>query len=318
MNQRELVHDFGGDGPIIHLAHANGFPPASYGPFAQTLIDSPLLHQAERSTPAALDSVCGASALGEAAHQIYHVIGLPARPLWPHSQPESAPSWHTFADDLIAGLDELGAKDIIGLGHSMGGAYTLLAAVRRPDLFRALVLIDPVIMPRAVLAVLWLMRRFGLSRRQPLVQGALRRRRTWPDRQACYNHCRSKRLFADWPEASLLAYVKAGTRVGQDGQVTLIYLPEWEAHIFATAPTDIWRYVPKVAIPLLVIRGEGSSTFRPQAQRRMAHLLPGARFVQISNAGHLVPMERPVETGTAVLDFLERSRCLEHHRSRIA
>jgi pimeloyl-ACP methyl ester carboxylesterase len=304
VNQRELVHDFGGDGPIIHLAHANGFPPASYGPFAQTLIESPLLYQAEPSTPAALDSVCDAKALGEAAQQTYHVIGLPARPLWPRSQPESAPTWHTFADDLIAGLDELGAKHIIGLGHSMGGAYTLLAAVQRPDLFRALVLIDPVIMPPRILAVLWLMRRLGLSRRQPLVQGALRRRRTWPDRQACYNHYRSKRLFADWPETSLRAYVEAGMRLDQDGQVTLVYPPEWEAHIFATAPTDIWRYVPKLAIPLLVIRGERSDTFRLRAQRRMARLLPGARFVQIPGAGHLVPMERPAVTAAAVLDFL--------------
>jgi pimeloyl-ACP methyl ester carboxylesterase len=186
----------------------------------------------------------------------------------------------------------------------MGGAYTLLAAVQRPDLFRALVLIDPVIMPPRILAVLWLMRRLGLSRRQSLVQGALRRRRTWPDRQACYNHYRSKRLFADWPETSLRAYVEAGMRLDQDGQVTLVYPPEWEAHIFATAPTDIWRYVPKLAIPLLVIRGERSDTFRLRAQRRMARLLPGARFVQIPGAGHLVPMERPAVTAAAVLDFL--------------
>lgn len=304
VNQRELVHDFGGDGPIIHLAHANGFPPASYGPLAQTLVGSPLPHRAEYASPTTMDSTCDANSVDQTTRLTYHVIGLPARPLWPDSQRESAPSWHTFADDLIAGLDELGAKHIIGLGHSMGGAYTLLAAVQRPDLFRALVLIDPVIMPPRILAVLWLMRRLGLSRRHPLVQGALRRRRTWPDRQACYNHYRSKRLFADWPETSLRAYVEAGMRLDQDGQVTLVYPPEWEAHIFATAPTDIWRYVPKLAAPLLVIRGERSDTFRLRAQRRMARLLPGARFVQIPGAGHLVPMERPTETGAAVLDFL--------------
>lgn len=304
VNQRELLHDFGGDGPIIHLAHANGFPPGSYGPFALTLTDPPLLREAERRTGTPLEDICRTKTLGEATRQTFHVIGLPARPLWPQSQPESAPSWHTFADDLIQGLDELGVKRVIGLGHSMGGVYTLLAAIRRPDLFRALVLIDPVIMPPGILAVLWLMRRLGLSQRQPLVQGALRRRRTWPNRQACYDHYHSKPLFADWPEASLRAYVKAGTRVGQDGRVTLVYPPEWEAHIFATAPADVWHYVPKLTIPVLGIRGERSDTFRPQAQRRMARLLPGARFIQIPDAGHLVPMERPRETGAVVLDFL--------------
>ena len=33
----DLLHDFGGQGPLIHLAHANGFPPGTYTPFAQAL-----------------------------------------------------------------------------------------------------------------------------------------------------------------------------------------------------------------------------------------------------------------------------------------
>ena len=115
---------------------------------------------------------------------------------------------------------------------------------------------------------------------------------------------------AMWEDAERIlafqrAYVEAGTRAGQDGQVTLVYPPEWEAHIFATAPADIWRYIPKLTIPVLVIRGEQSDTFRPQAQRRMARLLPDAQFIQIPDAGHLVPMERPDETGAAVIEFLQ-------------
>ena len=33
------MHNFGGDGPIVHLAHANGFPPGAYRLLAETLTD---------------------------------------------------------------------------------------------------------------------------------------------------------------------------------------------------------------------------------------------------------------------------------------
>ena len=270
----DLLYNFGREGTVIHLAHANGFPPATYSPLAETLSDQ------------------------------YQVIGLPARPLWPGRRPESAPDWHTLADDLIRGLDELGLKGIVGVGHSLGGVCTMLAAVHRPDLFCAVVLIDPVILPPVWLWVLRLMRWLGLGQRQPLVQGALRRRRTWPSRQACYERFRGKRLFARWPDSSLRAYVEAGTRRRTDGEVELVYPPEWEAHIFGTTPVDVWRFVPQLHTPALVMRGEHSNTFRAESQRRMEHHLPFARFRVMRDAGHLVPMERPAETGATIRGFL--------------
>jgi pimeloyl-ACP methyl ester carboxylesterase len=110
--------DLGGTGPIVHLAHANGFPPGTYRPLAEILTGQPV----------------------DGSGRSYHVIALPSRPLWPGSLPDSAPSWHPLADDLIRGLDDLGLSGIVGVGHSLGGVLTLWAAVRRPDLFRAVVL----------------------------------------------------------------------------------------------------------------------------------------------------------------------------------
>jgi len=260
---------------FIHLAHANGFPPGTYRPLAETLTDR------------------------------YHVVGLPSRPLWPGSRPASAPDWHPLADDLIEGLDSLRLKGIVGVGHSLGGVLTMWAAVCRPDLLRAVVLIDPVILPPGRLWVLRLLRALRLERRLPLVQATLRRRRAWPSRRACYEHYRHKPLFAVWPEASLWAYVEAATRERANGQVELVYPPEWEAHIFATAPTDAWQAVPHLHTPALVVRGEHSATFRPECLARMARLLPHARFAVISGAGHLAPMERPAETGMVIQTFLD-------------
>ncbi len=267
-------HDFGGDGPILHIAHANGFPPGTYRPLAATLTDR------------------------------YHVIGVPARPLWPGSSPEEIADWRPLGHDLVRQLDGLGLRGIIGVGHSMGGVMTLWAAVDRPDLFRAVVLIDPVILPPQWLLLARLLRWFGVEPRPSLVRGALHRRRTWPGREECFAYFRTKPFFARWPDESLWAYVEAGTRPRPDGGVELVYPPEWEARIFSTIPTDIWRDVPRLRLPTLIIRGEHSGTFFPPALRRMERVLPHARSVVIPDAGHMVPLERPAEVGAAIREFL--------------
>jgi len=73
----------------------------------------------------------------------------------------------------------------------------------------------------------------------------------------------------------------------------------------ATTPTDVWCHVRRLHTPALVIRGEHSQTFQPAGQGHMAHRLPQPFFVTISDAGHLEAMERPVETGRAIRQFME-------------
>ena len=267
--------DFGGDGPLLHLAHANAYPPGTYRPLAMIL--------AKR----------------------YHVLALPARPLWPGSRPQEIASWHPLADDLIAGLDRLGAGPIVGIGHSMGGVCTLWAAVARPDLFRAVVLIDPVILPPLYLAFIRLLSPLGVMVRPAMIRRTLRRRRIWPSREACFVHYRAKPVFAAWSDDSLWAYVEAGTRMRpDDGTVELVYPPEWEAHIYATVPTDVWQAIPRLRLPVLIIRGARSETFLPASLQRITRLLPHTRTLVVPDAGHLVPMERPEVVGEAVLSFL--------------
>ncbi|GKV06548.1 hypothetical protein SLEP1_g18428 [Rubroshorea leprosula] len=50
-------------------------------------------------------------------------------------------SYDGFANDLISLLDELNVKSSIFFGHSMSGLIGCIASVKRPDLFKSLVLI---------------------------------------------------------------------------------------------------------------------------------------------------------------------------------
>jgi pimeloyl-ACP methyl ester carboxylesterase len=51
-----------------------------------------------------------------------------------------------FADDVAAVCDQLGVRDALLVGHSMGGAIVLDVAARRPDLVRGVALLDPAIL----------------------------------------------------------------------------------------------------------------------------------------------------------------------------
>ena len=242
-----LLQDLAGRGPLLHLAHANGFPPGAYRLLAEALAGA------------------------------YHVVALPTRPLWPGNPPPEGISWRRLAGDLLQAMEALDWRDIVAVGHSLGGVLTLWAAGaalnRRPGLFRALVLVDPVILPPHWLWGLRLLRRLGLEHRGPLVQRALRRQVTWPSRQACFDDYRGKQVFARWSDTALWDYVNSGTVLEADGAARLRYPREWEAHLFASVPVDIWRHVPPLPLPVLLLRGEHSDTFRPQVQARLARRL---------------------------------------------
>ncbi len=265
------VRDFGGEGPLIHLAVANGFPPACYRPLMRAL-----------------------AAVG-------HGVSLLPRPLWPDGGgPRRGITWHTLAEDLIAAFDARGWREVVGIGHSMGAVITMIATVRRPDLFRAIVLMDPVLLDPKVLGLFRILRALGLGPRlHPLARRARRRRRVWPDRDAAAVHLRSRPLFAAWHSEAFAGYLEEGLRPASDGQVTLAYPPEWEVHLFVHVPHDAWRFVPRIPVPTLVLRGATTDTFTADSEARFRRLKPDASFGVLPGS-HLFPMERPEETAEAI------------------
>lgn len=68
---------------------------------------------------------------------------------------------------------------------------------------------------------------------------------------------------------------------------------------------DSTGLLPTLAgLPTLVVVGEEDVLTPPDAARRMAALIPGARLVVIPGAGHVPPLERPSETTAEIREFL--------------
>ena len=141
-----------------------------------------------------------------------------------------------IADDMIDFFDQQGLTNMVGVGHSLGAVATLYAALKRPSLFRALVLIEPVFLMPVILQMFGEMAREVMTANNPLVSIASSRRNSWPDRQAAFDHYRPKRVFARWSDDTLWDYVTHGLDKAADGEITLAYSPEWEAQVYALPP----------------------------------------------------------------------------------
>jgi 3-oxoadipate enol-lactonase len=72
----------------------------------------------------------------------------------------------------------------------------------------------------------------------------------------------------------------------------------------AIAGMDLTGDLPSITAPTLVLAGEHDPSTPPEHGRRIAELIPGARFELVRGAAHLASVERPEETTTTIQRFL--------------
>jgi pimeloyl-ACP methyl ester carboxylesterase len=269
--------EWGGSGPLTHFSHATGLCAGAYTPLAQRL----------RSH---LEMI----GMDDRGHGRTRAAADPAM----------LKNWNVFVDDLACFFEHL-AQPVIAVGHSRGATVSLLLAVKRPELIRALILIDPTILPFSWMWWWYLAKKSGAANRVPIVATAARRRDVWPDRRSLLNSYRNKAVFGSWREGFLEAYVNAGTKKTADGQIRLRCAPAWESRCFAACPHDVWRRIPFLQQPTLVLYGAKSDTFLKSAAKRFKSQVPLARMVRLEQTGHFVPMDRPEDTTAVIINFLK-------------
>jgi len=268
--------DWGGTGPLAHFAHATGLCAHSY---------TPLVSQITRQL---------------------RVIGMDDRGHGKTTAPADTrklQNWDIFVDDLELFLSSF-QKPIVAIGHSRGAVVSMLLALRKPELIRALILIDPTILPFSTMWLVYLAKKTRLNRYFPIAARAAKRNGTWPDRKTILSAYQKKGMFKTWQKGFLEAYLEDGTQVKDDGQVCLSCEPAWEARCFSAYPHDLWRDIPLVQQPVLVLYGEKSDTFLPSAVRRFQSILPHAQVRCFQNTSHFVPMEKPAETVLSIRSFI--------------
>jgi pimeloyl-ACP methyl ester carboxylesterase len=273
--------DLGGDGEPLHFLHANGYPPECYQPLFGHLQND------------------------------FHIIGMKLRPLWDGANMDDVQVWNPYSDDLLRFLSDHQVGPVIGVGHSIGGIVTLRAAMREPKKFSALVLLDPVLFIPPVLVGWGIVRALGLGERlHPKIPGALKRRRSFDNLELLFRGYRARDVFRYMSDENLRIFIEGITRKKEDGSFELVYSPEWETHIYLTGMRDfdLWRGLPNLNIPTLIIRGAETDTFLPSAEKLVKKKNPKIQIHTLEKATHILPLEYPKEVAEIITNFLDDRR----------
>lgn len=269
--------DLGGDKQPLHFLHANGYPPECYNPFLELLKNQ------------------------------YHVFGMKLRPLWADAKREDLQDWHPLSNDLLRFLSDQKPGSVIGVGHSVGGIVTLRAALHDPRNFRAIILLDPVLFMPSFLAMWNIARAMGLGKKlHPKITGALKRRRTFDNLDTVFRGYRTRNVFQYMSDENLRAYIEGITQPKAVGGFELAYTPEWESHIYLTGlrDFDLWRKLPNLKVPTLIVRAAESDTFLEKAAKLVIRKNPTIQIETLQNSTHLLPLERPQEVAEIMNNFL--------------
>lgn len=267
------LETFGGEGRQMHFAHANAYPVKTYIHFLDLFTTQ------------------------------FEVHGMHQRPCWPGSDENEFTEWEQLADDMIEVFDENNMTSVIGMGHSMGGIATLYAANKRPDLFSAIVLIDPVIMDRDLVDLLINMPLEKQIENNPMIQIAKKRRNTWENEAEALSYFESKRFFQAFTSDAKKHFIAQGLKK-IDGKLTLSYPREWEARVYSMVP-NVWKELPKITVPALIIKAETSDVIRTEKHWNMIkEEASSATCIELAGAGHLIPQEKPMELKEVIVQFL--------------
>jgi len=196
---------------------------------------------------------------------------------------------------LVALLDQLRLDRVVVVGHDLGGSVAVHLAALAPERVAGLALLDapvhtdvwpvpavlPLLIPGAGEAYAAAMRRMPALARTVLARA----------------------LGAGGPTSVLAAreldyYLAPLLRPG--GAQSLVRL----VRAVDLAPVEsAWRLLRAAPPPTLVLWGEQDRLHSPAYGRRVAGELPGASWVPVADAGHLLPQERPERVAEELAGF---------------
>ena len=194
-----------------------------------------------------------------------------------------------MADDAAAVLDAAGAASAFVFGISMGGMVALELALRHPVRVKAMAL-------GATFAG-WLRSRKPslLTTSDVLVGGLLSRLGA----HRMLSRALVSREMAKRDPKKLGAFIANGERVNP-----LVLLQQMAAVTLHASTARL----SALRVPTLVLSGDRDRLVPEENSRRLAELIPGARFVLLPGAGHCFPLERFDDTLRELSQFFEEQR----------
>ena len=264
------MYDMGGSGPNMLLSHANGFHGRCWKPVADNLIKR------------------------------FHCYSFDHRGHGDTKAPKDwKVAWAGYGADATAcakSINEPGG--IIGVGHSMGGATLLIAAIKNPGLFRGLLLYEPIVKPDDV--------RMPANRPNNLAEGAARRKKSFKSFEDAIENYSNKMPMTHFTPEALEAFVRGGFNQADDGSVHLKCDPALESENFRNPEIPhLWKKLSELDIPVWVLSGH-PEPFQPSGfAEAIADRLPQGNHIEYSDLDHFGPFVDPIRVARIIDTFAD-------------
>lgn len=255
--------------PVLHFAHGNGFP-------------SPCYHQ--------MLTVLNASFTCTYIDKIGHEADFPV-----------SDNWDGLVDELLHSVKQQTNTPVIAVGHSLGGVLSVLAALKSPEHFRAVVLLDAPLLSPARSKAIYLSKKLGLIDKLTPAYRTRTRRTHWPTEEAAFNYLKNRSVFKRFTKACLKDYITYGMTHDETGH-TLRFMPEVEYQIYRTIPHTLLGYTKPLKVPTTLLYGCESDVITALDRRYMKKQF---NITSLKTRGsHLFPFEYPEEAAQKVIQVL--------------
>ncbi len=253
----------------LHFAHGNGFPSPCYRQMLEPLT--------------AVFDCCYIDRIG-------HAKAFPIQD-----------NWYTLVDELRESIRKQADTPVVAVGHSLGGVLSVLAALKEPALFRAVILLDAPLLGHVRARAVQLSKKFGFID-QITPAGRTRARRThWQSREEVVQYFKRRALFKQFDEACLNDYIDYGM-IHDDTGYTLRFDADLEYQIYRTLPHTFSGYPKKLHVPAALIYGSDSDVIY-RSDRRYMRRRYGIQSFETPGS-HMFPFEHPKKTATLILKIL--------------
>lgn len=180
-----------------------------------------------------------------------------------------------YAADILGWMDGVGLPRGVLVGHSMGGAIAQMTALMAPERVAGLVLVGSGARLRVAPAIL---------------EGILQDARG------------TVALVTEWawgPGADP-ALVARSRRMMEGVPARVVW-----GDFAACDRFDVRERIGEITAPTLVITGSEDRMTPPPFGQWLAERIPGAHFVLVEGAGHMVMLEKPEDVAGVVRDWLK-------------
>lgn len=199
------------------------------------------------------------------------------------------------ADVLIEFLQKTQDKPIIGIGHSQGATATTIAAAKRPDLFSALYLLEPVTFTNQQGKLYSLVPRMVKMTREPFKSTQVKQA-DWHSVDAYYQFLRRHKAYKRITDEHLLTYATNSLEAGEQAELTLRFSPKQElANYFGTPliMKPLQQLIADNKVPVQLIIGKPSMFISQQVRQMWDKFVPSEQMTVLNDYGHLLPLEAP-------------------------